>query len=136
MPGLKKGAYKHTPERIEKIRIAKLGRNNPAWMGNDVGYKSLHAWISRHKERSDLCQFCGSKDRKLELALIGDKYTRELDDYLWVCRPCHRKIDGKVPPSFAGKKHNQATLNKLKSLNRPRDENGRYIRWNQRKKTL
>lgn len=36
---------------IEAIRQSKLGDKNPMWKGDSAGYKAIHDWIYRHKEK-------------------------------------------------------------------------------------
>lgn len=88
---------KYSKERNLKVAMSKLGEKNPAWKGNGVSYKSLHSWISRYKKRVIFCEKCKSAGVKLELANISKSYRRNLDDYLWLCRSCHRKFDNYHP---------------------------------------
>lgn len=119
---------KYTDERNKNVSLSKLGEKNPAWRGNKVGYKPLHQWIRKWKAQPEVCTFC-RKSRKLELANISKKYKREIEDWLWLCRSCHRKYDGRMPPSWQGKKHSKITIQKLKIIakNRQRNEKGIFI---------
>lgn len=69
-----------------------LAENNPNWLGDTVGYNALHAWVTRHKGKPKVCEFCGSKD-KLEWANKSHEYKRDTDDWLSLCYYCHRKYD-------------------------------------------
>jgi hypothetical protein len=77
------------------MAIAKMGKNNPQWKGDGVGYLSLHEWIKNHKPIPIECEYCGYK-KKLELANISQKYKRDINDWEWLCRLCHMKKDGRL----------------------------------------
>lgn len=61
----------------------------------DGGYYSTHRWVYRNLNETNYCQLCGSSDRKLEWANLSDKYLRKSEDWLFVCRKCHFKLDKK-----------------------------------------
>lgn len=83
---------KHSKETIEKLS----GENNCRWRGNDAGYKAIHQWVRKYKPKTDNCEFCG-KNKKLVLSSKTHKYTRNLDEYLWLCNTCHRNFDINFP---------------------------------------
>lgn len=65
------------------------------WKGDDVGYNALHQWVKRYKGKPMVCEHCGatSKDRKLAWANKDHRYNRNLDDFISLCYPCHKKYD-------------------------------------------
>lgn len=74
------------------------------WKGNLVGYRALHDWIKRNKEKKNFCEECGCKNRKiiqkngvvisyLHLSNISGKYNREVTDWRYLCPKCHSKHD-------------------------------------------
>lgn len=71
------------------------GDNNYQWKGDDVGYVSIHEWVSRWKGKPNVCSSCGSssQERKYEWANIDHKYRRVLEDYIRMCTSCHRQYD-------------------------------------------
>jgi len=71
------------------------GKNNGMWKGNQVGYGALHAWIKRHKPKPKVCEICKIKE-PYDLANISGEYKRNVNDFQWVCRSCHMKLDGRV----------------------------------------
>lgn len=75
------------------------GGNHPLWRGNKVGYSALHWWIKQRLAKPWGCNHCG-KIKSLELANKSHEYKRELDDWLWLCKSCHKKYD----LQFRGKK--------------------------------
>lgn len=84
----------YSEERNKKVSLAKMDNKNPAWKGDKVGYKTLHKWIREHKPRIDYCEHCKKIDTKrLVLANINGKYTRDFNNYLWLCDSCHRTFD-------------------------------------------
>lgn len=68
------------------------GKDNPAWKENDVGYVSLHKWIRRELGNIKECVYCGNGGR-IEWASTSHKAKRDLDDYIPLCVPCHRRYD-------------------------------------------
>lgn len=108
-----KFGYKQTPEHIEKYRIKLLGQRrsdttkqrlsnsklfnkNPKWKGDSVGYRALHAWVRRNLPQSETCELCSTKPESgwMDLANVTGVYTREFSNWKYVCRMCHRKVDG------------------------------------------
>lgn len=84
----------------KKFHKGMKGKNNPGWLGDDCSYSSLHAWVHRWKKKKKFCEHCGKKGGKhktgksiLEAANISGNYKRDLDDWIWLCTPCHMKMD-------------------------------------------
>lgn len=71
-------------ETKRKISIANT-KENPT-------YGAIHSWIKRFKKKPNFCELCGEK-RKLELANKDHLYKRKIEDYLYLCRSCHRYYD-------------------------------------------
>jgi hypothetical protein len=71
------------------------GKANPLWKGDDVGYDSLHRWVTRHKPKPKVCEICKTKE-PYDLANISGKYKRDVSDFQWLCRSCHMKSDGRL----------------------------------------
>jgi hypothetical protein len=65
-----------------------------AWKGDDVGYHALHLWVARKRGRPQECERCGTKaPRTYHWANISNEYKRDLDDWIRLCAPCHRRFD-------------------------------------------
>ena len=64
-----------------------------SWKGDAVGKGPLHRWVATRKPKPECCELCGSKRKWLDLSNKDHTYKRKVEDYTWVCRPCHRKID-------------------------------------------
>ena len=77
-------------------RSLNLSANSHLWKGDKVGYRQLHAWVTKHKGRPQTCEFCqkkGLKGRSIHWANINGKYARDLDDYIRLCVKCHSNHD-------------------------------------------
>lgn len=71
---------------------------NPAWKGDDVGYKSIHDWVRRYKTKTGICTHCRKDKGTLtghatQWANIDALYRRNLDDYIELCPSCHKRYD-------------------------------------------
>ncbi len=90
---------KKTTQHLIGNQFAKekvLGKNNGNWKGNKVSYSGLHKFIARYKPKPKKCDFC-QKEKKLELAKKKDiGYSRNLDDWYYLCIKCHRKYDSDI----------------------------------------
>lgn len=83
------------------------GERNSMWK-NNVGFSGIHSYILRHKSKLDECESCHRRCR-LDLAFKDDKagsknkvYTRNVNDYHWLCRKCHMKRDGRLDKLHGG----------------------------------
>jgi hypothetical protein len=76
----------------------KISENNKAeknynWRGEEASYQAKHTWIRKNKPKPDSgCEECGSK-KFVEIANLSRTYKRDVKDYKWLCRKCHRKLD-------------------------------------------
>lgn len=89
---------KFTKAHKDKLSKAKKGvyaqESNPAWKGDEVGYRGIHKWVNRWKGDSNICEHCGTTTaKKYEWSNIDHKYRRVLEDYIRLCTRCHRKYD-------------------------------------------
>jgi hypothetical protein len=81
--------------RNEKGQFAKgnKGRLHPQWLGNNVGYMSLHKWIANNFKKPKQCQKCGtSVAKRFEWANLGT-YNRDRKNWLYLCVTCHHHLD-------------------------------------------
>ena len=62
-------------------------------IGKEAHKNCIHAWIKRRKPKPNKCELCGIENKKLDLANKDHTYKRNLEDYFYVCRSCHRKFD-------------------------------------------
>ena len=93
----KKCAGKHNENKGRYItgQKGKQGSEHPLWVGDEVQYVGLHAWINRWKTKPIACEMCGIVTEKLDAANIDHKYRRVLEDYIYLCRRCHIAYDKK-----------------------------------------
>ena len=70
------------------------GTKHPLWKGDKASYSSVHKWVVRHKGRPQKCTICRTTElRRYEWANIDHKYKRNLNDYLRMCKKCHKRYD-------------------------------------------
>jgi hypothetical protein len=83
-------------EHKRKLGLAHIGNKNPLWKGNNVGYSAIHRWVRWHKGNAIKCSWCGfesSNHYMIDWANIDHRYKRDLNDYISLCRKCHRLHD-------------------------------------------
>ena len=81
------------PIRNKKLSEAKLAEKNPMWAGDKVKYAGLHDWVRSRLPKTNLCQICNLVP-PVDLSNKG-VYTRELENWWWLCRKCHTYFDGR-----------------------------------------
>lgn len=74
------------------------GENSKTWKGDNTGYTGLHIRVSKKRGEPTTCEKCGSSDenRRYEWASLNKDYSN-VDDYIRLCVPCHREMDGNMP---------------------------------------
>jgi len=93
-----------------------LNENNTNWKGDNVGYVSLHTWIKYRLPNPFQCQNCGVPKKKLDLANKTGIYNRDLKNWWWICRSCHRKYDKRPSPMKDKKRSLESNLKTSKSI--------------------
>ena len=53
---------------------------------------AIHKWVRERKPKPAFCEKC-SKKPPMDLANISGEYLRDINDYLYLCRGCHKKMD-------------------------------------------
>lgn len=56
-------------------------------------YQAVHRWARKTLGKPDYCEHCDSPKGMFEWANKSGGYLREPDDWLRLCRSCHRKYD-------------------------------------------
>jgi len=58
-------------------------------------YKALHRWVQKSLGRAEVCSTCfrTSEETRIEWANLSGKYTKDLEDWLPMCRTCHMIFD-------------------------------------------
>jgi len=59
---------------------------------NYIKISNLHSFIRKIKPKQKYCTIC-NEPQKLQLANISGKYLRTINDYIWLCQPCHSLFD-------------------------------------------
>lgn len=70
------------------------GKNHYYWKGDEAGQKAIHIWLKQHFPKPNKCNRC-NKEKTLELSFnhLLKEYTRNIEDYEWLCQRCHRNRD-------------------------------------------
>ena len=68
--------------------------NSPHWKGDNAGKGTKHVFLTKHYGKPTHCDFCKVKDLWTDWALKRNReYSHNREDYLRLCRSCHRKYD-------------------------------------------
>jgi hypothetical protein len=90
-----------------------IGEQHTNWKGKNASYASIHHWVRRHKGRPNKCELCGTMDKKhYDWMNVDHQYKRDLNDYVRVCRRCHRLYDYKNKLSNKGSRWGSISNNK------------------------
>ena len=69
-----------------------VGKNNPQWKGDNVGYRSLHRWVERKLGKAAECiNDLTHKSTRYHWANISKEYKRDLADWVQLCPSCNCK---------------------------------------------
>lgn len=119
----------------EKFAEASMKRKNekhPLWKGDAVKYRALHQWVRKNKPKSITCEQC-NQIKKLQLANKIGIYNRQFENWLWLCPPCHYKLDEETHKRGNDKK--RLTLAEKEESKRKRKEYHRiYDKLHKRKR--
>lgn len=85
----------HPVTEFKKRHILTKNEKHPFWKENRVGYRALHTWIRKNKQKIDFCQEC-KINKPFDLANISGNYLRDINDFEWLCRRCHMLKDGRI----------------------------------------
>jgi len=66
--------------------------NHGMWKGNEAGYAAIHYWVQRYKPKPEVCGICG-KSGVLELSNKTGKLIRDIDNFQYIHKSCHKKYD-------------------------------------------
>lgn len=71
------------------------GEENIKWIGNDVGYRALHAWVERQLGKPSKCSCCRkvAYGHGIHWANKSQKYLRDVNDWIRLCARCHVAYD-------------------------------------------
>jgi len=77
------------------VKGENLNEKHPLWKGEDAHIKAKHSWVKRHKGKAQQCSVCEKTNEyhTIDWANIDHNYRRVLEDYVPMCRSCHRHYD-------------------------------------------
>jgi hypothetical protein len=72
-----------------------VGEKNPAWIGDNISYDGVHGWIKNKYGKANCCKNkkCTNKSKTFDWANINGEYTRDIKNYIMLCRSCHKRFD-------------------------------------------
>ena len=85
---------KREKEMTEEDKQNRKGEKCHSWKGDDVGYHGLHNWIRKIIPRPQFCQLC-NQNPPCDIANKTGIYSRDLNNWFWLCRRCHILYDMK-----------------------------------------
>ena len=81
-------------QRVGESLRGKFGPESRRWKGNSAGYVAKHLWLTKHFDKGNECDRCGSTENsRLEWSNISGEHNRNRYDYNVLCPSCHRKKD-------------------------------------------
>ena len=87
-----------TLERKRVFPTPRYGADCNFWKGDRVGYKGIHCWLNKKFGRAQKCGNieCDNTSNWFEWCLKkGKKYERKRENFINLCRKCHKKYDKK-----------------------------------------
>ena len=65
------------------------------WKGSSAKHSAIHTWVRRYKGKANKCANlkCSEKSKMFEWANVDHNYRRVLEDYISMCRSCHKIYD-------------------------------------------
>lgn len=84
-------------------KIYKLAEESRVWKGSRAGYHAMHSWVRSKHGKPIKCEQCNEPGKlegktrsrwNIEYALKKSKEaSRNIEDYMCLCKSCHRKMD-------------------------------------------
>jgi hypothetical protein len=71
-----------------------------SWKGENISNSALHSYLRRHINIPESCGIC-NVNKPFDLANITGIYNRDHKNWMYMCRSCHSKFDGKRPTEYA-----------------------------------
>lgn len=76
------------------LKQKRLNENHPLWMGDNAGYTAIHEWLAKNKPKPSFCEMCRERPPvELSYNYKNAEWTRDPEDYQWLCTSCHRLKD-------------------------------------------
>lgn len=87
---------------FEYSNIRRSNKNSSLPIKEESYKRNLHKWIRKNKIKSEFCELC-FENKPTELANISQLYLKNVDDFIWLCRKCHRISDGRIISDWSRK---------------------------------
>ena len=99
------GHVRGQPLRFVKGHNCRIRAPGEPWGRDLPHYNAVHYWVSKNKPKTGVCEICeqdvGKKgSRGTQMANRSQQYLWDLDDYMELCRRCHRRYDLGLPISL------------------------------------
>jgi len=88
---IKKGEHRGLKTEF-KVGNESWNTDKKIWTGSRSEYTKLHRWVRKQKGKPLKCAKCGSTKRMV-WANKSQKYKKEIDDWIELCKGCHTKYD-------------------------------------------
>ena len=97
---------KHHKENREKEYKQYKERSKKAMESSPlhITYSAIHKWAKTHVPKPNFCVIC-NEIKDLQLASINHSYTKNIEDWMWLCQSCHilfDRINGKYEVVIIG----------------------------------
>lgn len=80
---------------VIRYRFGRHGEKHWNYKGDAVGYKPLHRYVRRRLPKPKKCPCC-RKRPPYDLSNKRGVYSRDLNEWEWLCRRCHMIKDGRL----------------------------------------
>lgn len=80
-------------ERAREAGQRRKGEDCHNWVGEFATYSAVHKWLQRNKPKPEFCERCGERPAT-QVSYEGKVgWSRNPNDYEWLCRSCHQLKD-------------------------------------------
>lgn len=73
------------------FKASLVGDLSPNWH-NGESYGAVHDWARDNIQKPDNCQIYSKRTDFLDLHNIDETYKRKLEDWIYLCRACHKRV--------------------------------------------
>lgn len=83
--------------KLMKEREILMGERSPNWKGDNATPTAIHKYIQKRKTKPKICEDC-NQEKRLGLSFLHhpEPYTRNIEDYRYLCWSCHMRYDYKI----------------------------------------
>ncbi len=97
----RKEMHRQNPNRMKEIaKLVPKGSESSQWRGDKIKYFGIHQWLQKYYGKAYICQNLTCELKELNLVCEWAKlkhvdYERKRENFVMLCRSCHRKYDKK-----------------------------------------